>query len=116
MPAFSRSEQWSVDASASDVRSRVVNALRRQRAKVVDSGGGRIEARSGSSVFARLDVSLVPKRWLPLRVLVSVTPDGGATRVAVTLEDGLGFGAAGSGSRYEELFEAMIAALRRATA
>ncbi|MBV8952088.1 MAG: hypothetical protein JOZ99_14515, partial [Actinobacteria bacterium] len=114
--AFFRREEWTAGAGPAEVRARVVDVLRSRRAKVVDTGDGTVAARSGSSLLARLDVSLVPKRWLPLAVAVSITPADAATRVTVTIEDRLGFGAAGSGTRYEALFDETIRALRSATA
>jgi hypothetical protein len=115
---YSRSVRWTSGGDAADVTARLTDALRGRRAKVVGGGGGRVEAHAGSQLLARLDVSLVPKRWLPLHVTVIVAPgDGPASRttVEVALEDGLGVGAAGTSSRYDELFDETIAALRRAT-
>ena len=115
---YSRSEEWTTAASEADTIARAVEALRGRRAKLAMRDDGGIEAHAGSQLLARLDVSLVPKRWLPVRIAVTVTPGdgpGARTTVAVSLEDGLGVGGAGTSSRYDELFDEMIAALRRAT-
>ena len=117
MATFTRSEEWSIDMAPDDARARVIDALRAQRAKIVDDHGPRIEARSGSSWLAHLDVSLVPLRWLPLGIVVRISRDDGdgATRIAMTVEDRLGLGAPGSGQRYEELFDTTISRVRAAT-
>jgi hypothetical protein len=115
---YSRAQRWTTTASEADAMSRVVDALRARRAKTGTPADGRIEAHTGSQWLARLDVSLVPKRWLPLRIAVTVTPGDDTdarTTVDVSIEDGLGVGAAGTSSRYDELFDETIAALRAAT-
>jgi hypothetical protein len=115
---YSRTERWTTAAPPGDTVTRVADALRARRAKIGTLGDGRVEAQTGSQWLARLDVSLVPKRWLPLRIEVTVAPGDGAdarTTVAVSLEDGLGVGAAGTSTRYDELFDETLAALRKAT-
>ncbi len=117
MATFSRTEEWWADAAADEVRVRVLDALRAQRAKIVDSRASSIEARTGSAWLARLDVSLMPLRWLPLGIVVQISSkdEDRATRIAVTIEDRLGMGTPGSGQRYEELFDTTIGRLRAAT-
>ena len=112
---FSRTAEWTSQLSAAEVRNRVVDVLRRQRAKIVTNGRGRIEARSGSAWLARLDVSLMPRRWLPLDIRVTIEPFDGATHVTVTLDERLRVGTAGSGDRYRDLFLLTIERLREAT-
>jgi hypothetical protein len=115
MATFSRTAEWSADTPAAEVRRRVLGALRARGAKVIADGDGRIEARAGSSWLARLDVSLVPQRWLPLKIVVTVVPIDDIAQVAVTVEDRLGVGATGTGTRYDELFDATIDGIREAT-
>jgi len=115
MATFSRTAEWSVGTSAGEARRLALGALRARRAKVVGDRDRRIEARTGSSLLSHLDVSFVPQRWLPLSIVVKIADLDGTTNVAVTVEDRLGVGATGTGTRYDELFDETIDSLRRAT-
>ncbi|HEY7133907.1 MAG TPA: hypothetical protein VIB48_02475 [Acidimicrobiia bacterium] len=115
---YSRADRWTTTALEADALARLVGALRARRAKIVERDDRRVEAHIGSQLLARLDVSLVPKRWLPLHVEVTVARGDGTdarTAVEVSIEDALGVGAAGTSSRYDELFDETLAALRSAT-
>jgi hypothetical protein len=82
--------------------------------KVRRNEPGMLMARTGSQAAIRLlGAYLMPRRWMPTKIIVTFAPSGSGCTADVTCSDDFGFGLrTGMRGRYEGLLEEKMAEIR----